>query len=207
MGDIIIPDMGDISKPRRRVRVWWVLLTAFLLVVGFAVIVFLPSFLNPLAHDRYSTALGEMRNIAVAIESFRVYEGRLPTVREFYSSGKALPNDVPAESATLEITLTSPVAHIAGVPGDPCRQRKYSYFYYTDLNNCWILGSAGPDHEPDFFLGAANDFKNERAFAYGVPGVSRACDPRFFRIPEFSRLLYDPKNGIRSKGDIIKTGP
>ena len=152
----------------------------------------------------------------MALEAFRVHYGRLPYVREFYD-GSHIANDIPDTDPPIQATLTSPVSFIAALPGDPFRQREYHYYYVTDVNNCWMLGSVGPNRKVEFFLGAKNSFKNERWFAFGPaepdPNLPRPCDSKFFNptsrggAPGMIDLLYEPTNGIASKGDIIKTGP
>ena len=110
------------------------------------------------------------------------------------------------------------------MPGDPFRDpaRAYHYYYYTDVTTCWMLGSVGPNRKPEFFSGPDGNSENEKLFVHGPPNAStspgpnemRACDPRFF-VPEHRHgtpggmygKLFNPTNGIVSRGDIIKTGP
>ena len=164
----------------------------------------------------------EQRNIAVALESYRVHYGRLPTVREYYDGTRKAPVVIPENVPPIQYTLTSPVALIAALPGDPFSDpaREYHYYYYTDVTTCWMLGSVGPNRKPEFLSRHNGASANERRFVYGppnastspLPGELRACDPKFF-YPEgkggspLSTGLYDPTNGIVSKGDLIKTGP
>ena len=171
-----------------------------------------PSFIGGHPRSPMHTVQSEMRNLAVAIESFRVFEGRLPTPREYYDATHKT-HDTGVYPPILK-TLTSPVSHIAALPGDPFFEpkREYHYCYYSD-NDCWILGSAGPDGKIDFFSGPSGGYKNEKLWAAGIPGVASPCDPRFFYparlggVPGMIDYLYDPTNGVKSRGDIIKTGP
>ncbi len=145
------------------------------------------------------TVQAEQRNIAVALESFRVFEGRLPTQREYYDGthwNDGIPDDVP--EATM--TLTTPVSHIAALPGDPFRNRDYHYGYWTDGED-WILRSWGPDQAETADL--------ERLGRFLYPSVTDATGtPRFAAWPqEMGDWVYDPTNGVKSRGDVIKTGP
>ena len=191
------------------------IVTCFAVTIGlmlFGVVVWI-NYEHLTVHDTVASSMAEMRNLAVAIESFRQAHGRLPTVREFYAGDRA-PNGIPSTDPPIQYTLTSPVALIAAMPGDPfTRGRRYHYHYYTDGKLCWMLGTVGPDGRSSFFSGAEGGWKNERSFVEGTPGLRSAGDPRFFYpaskggAPGAADYLYDPTNGLRSRGDIIQTGP
>ncbi len=163
---------------------------------------------------RVATVQAEQRNIAVALDSFHDFEGRYPTVREFYD-GSHLAHAIPADVPAATMTLTTPIMHMEVMPGDPFGKppREYHYYYFSDGKTGWILGSVGPDRNVDFFSGPEGDFKNERAFIYGIPGVASPCSPKFFNpanrggAPGMIDCIYDPTNGVVSRGDVIKTGP
>ncbi|MBE7559211.1 prepilin-type N-terminal cleavage/methylation domain-containing protein [bacterium] len=192
-------------------------------IIGILAAIAVPNFLHAQIRARVASVEAEHRNIAVALESFRVFEGRLPFVNEYYD-GSHTPA-LPQFTAPPFKTLTSPVSHIAALPGDPFRQRIFHYTYFTDVNNCWILGSWGPDRARTYFTGPSQ-FTNESTFVFGpatqTGTAPRACDSRYFRpiaqggdqqaslSPTGTGAingLYDPTNGITSRGDIIKTGP
>jgi hypothetical protein len=194
-------------------------------LVGFAIIVIaiaIPNFRHSSIRARVAGVEAEQRNIAIGLESFRVFEGRLPTLPEYYDATK-LNDGVSSRFGKIKRTLTSPVSHIAALPGDPFRPRARShhYLYYTDIVNCWVLGSYGPDREASFFSGPQGGFAKEHAFAYGIPSMTTGdpntfygCEPRFWSAPDQGHplgwghsKLYAPTNGILSKGDVIKTGP
>jgi hypothetical protein len=192
-------------------------------VVAFAGILIIPKYLNRGIRGGVSMVEAQQRSIAIALESFRNANGRLPTMREYYDA-TMLNYGIPESDPPIEFTLTSPISHIAALPGDPFHPQPHShhYMYYTDVHNCWILGSCGPDRKPSFFDGKAGAFRKEHAFVYGAsdanpddPSAIFGCMPRFWSTPYEGGHpqgwghynLYSPTNGSRSKGDIIKTGP
>jgi hypothetical protein len=136
----------------------------------------------------------DMLNIAIALEAFRVYEGRLPTMREYYDATKS--NDgFPSTIPPVAKTLTSPVEYIYNMPGDPFRERSYHYGYIpvSDSSDIWILRSDGPDRDADFDM-------LELADHVASTTPMRWTNEHLFKI-------YNPSNGIESSGDIIRTGP
>ncbi len=195
-------------------------------IIGILAAIAVPNFLHAQIRARVATVQAEERNVAVALESFRVFEGRLPYVNEYQDGShfNGLNQFSPANTPLK--TLTSPVSHIAALPGDPFRQRDYHYMYFTDVNNCWILGSYGPDKQRTYFSGTPGSYQNESTFVFG-PGntsgnVPRACDSKYFNPTArggdvqaqlngggqgAGNGMYDPTNGITSRGDVVKTGP
>ncbi len=192
----------------------WLTTVEVVLIVGILAAIAVPNFFYASGRVLPSQVQSEMRQIAVALDSFFTVNGRFPSICEFYSSGHSQANDIPVKDATFAFTLTSPMDHILKLAGDPYHERRrYHYYYYTDLRHAWILGSVGPDGHPDFFLGAANSFKNERAFVESARLAAASDYCRFFEprqrggAPGASAFIYEPSNGFISRGDIIKTGP
>ncbi len=195
-------------------------------IIGILAAIAVPNFLHAQIRARVARVQSDSHAIAVALESFRVFEGRLPYVNEYMDGThyNGLTQFSPA-NAPLK-TLTSPVSHIAALPGDPFRGGDYHYAYMTDVNNCWVNGSYGPDKSRTFFSGASGGYSNESQFVFGPPNASpttpKGCDGRYFLPPsrggdQLAQLngggqgagngIYDPSNGITSRGDIIRTGP
>ena len=79
------------------------------------------------------------------------------------------------------------------LPGEPFRDRQCHYGYWSN-GEIWILSSAGPDHHPDADLAQLGVWLAESGSSLGWPA-------------EYLANLYDPTNGITSRGDILKTGP
>jgi len=196
-------------------------------IIGILAAIAVPNFLTPQIRAKVATVKEEQRSIGVALESFRVFEGRLPYVNEYYDNTR-MRGDIVTQFGTITRTLTSPVSFIAALPGDPFRSdsRAYHYAYLTNVTTCWVNGSVGPNRtfHGDFFSGQQDNWKNESYFCFGPqvpsnqPGSVRACDPRSFLPPSqggenqiiqggANSKLYDPTNGTTSAGDIIKSGP
>lgn len=190
-------------------------------IIGILAAIAVPNFLHAQIRARVATVQAEHRNVAVALESFRVFEGRLPYVDEYNDATRLNGLAQFTPTGQQRKTLTSPVSHIAALPGDPFRNRLHHYMYFTDVNNCWILGSWGPDRARTFFSGVPS-YQNESLFVFGPqnpqPTQPRACDSKFFNLPArggditvqpggAAAQIYEPTNGITSRGDILKTGP
>ena len=146
-----------------------------------------------------ATAEAEMRNMAVALESYRVFESRMPSPAEFYDATRRS-DPIPAGAIAPPEeprTLTSPVSHIAALPGDPFRERLYHYGYWTD-GKIWLLRAWGPDADADIDLYALG-----AALHAMEPGKR---DPSLWPR-EFREKIYNPRRDVFSDGDIIRSGP
>ncbi len=84
--------------------------------------------------------------------------------------------------------LDEPVSYIGRFPGDPFDSEDDGYRYNSDGKTWWILASNGPDGEATLDLSLYNPEKE-------------------FGKDELQPYTYDSNKGIKSKGDIFKTGP
>ncbi|MBE7560522.1 DUF4190 domain-containing protein [bacterium] len=150
-----------------------------------------PNFLHAQQRAKVVRVQSEQLSVAIALESFYVDDNRYPTDREYYT-GDLLPGGDILE-AKFERTLTSPVAYISVLPGDVFRERAYHYGYWTNGRNVWIVRSVGPDKTPDADLARLGEYLSSRRRNEPWP-------------PELAGWFYDPTNGAKSRGDIIKTG-
>jgi Type II secretion system (T2SS), protein G len=138
------------------------------------------------------SARAEQRNIAIMLKSVRVHEGRFPTQDEYYDNSKNQ-DRLRVFNVVNPATTWDRYKYVEALPGDPFREpsRKYHYIYEADIYNFWILASVGPDGVRDLVAG---DY------------VYDATDGGRFTTQGLSHI-YDPPNGVKSSGDIIKTGP
>lgn len=93
-------------------------------------------------------------------------------------------------------TLTTPVAYIWAYPMDPFADTVGATYGYAAPHSSWILWSPGPDRDEN---------------APDGPGDVGGCVEIVFdpegRTPSegLTNRTYDPTNGVRSNGDIVRT--
>ena len=194
-----MPDPSQQADPKKSpLRLRRILLIAGIVVlVVSAALIAIPNRHHPAVRGRNATVPAEMRDIAVALEAFRMANGRLPTVREFYTADR-LPNAIPPDDPPIEFTLTSPVAFLPALPGDPysTSSRRYHYFCFTDVKTCWVLASRGPDHDADFFAGGgSNECENVRIRRLQPAARGRSA---LFRSGKQGRRARHERHGLRS---------
>ena len=135
-----------------------------------------------------------MRSIATALESYFIDEDSYPggmALERFVpgggvelaaierASGEAKPT--PAGRFFVPLALTTPVAYVNEIYGDPFGNHPIAY---AAVGEHWMLVSPGPDRV--FQIDPETDFDPE------------AKDPTAGLVP----YTYDPTNGITSGGDI-----
>lgn len=158
---------------------------------------------------RHADTEGALRDVAIIIEGFRSQEGRPPTPDEYYDGSRRRPDGRLTPPGGR--TLTSPVMYV----GYPDSRTYYSFdtrllhcdlfreprgewhlgYWSDDLH--WILRSVGPDGVEDCSMEALGAIVQSATDSAGVR----------HRQEQLMQYQYDPSNGLRSRGDIIKTGP
>jgi prepilin-type N-terminal cleavage/methylation domain-containing protein len=111
-------------------------------------------------------------------------------------------NDYPNNAEGLK-ALSAPTAYLASLPSDPFlpgANHTYAYYYEPGYPYNYILISAGPDGDLDFYdyyLNALNAPAGDGA----APQPSQQAENA---LQEFLRTrVYDPTNGLNSDGDIV----
>jgi type II secretory pathway pseudopilin PulG len=101
-----------------------------LFLVAMTVTVAVPNFTEAQLRAKISRSKADERNLATALETYRVDHNRYP-----YS---------------LHI-LTTPVAYITSIPFDPFAEEgaEIIYDYVSDYKSRWLLRSLGPDRDAD----------------------------------------------------------
>lgn len=147
-----------------------------------------------------ATAHAEMRNLAVALESYYIANGSYPFPAGA-DSWAVTASTEPVEGYTPR-SLTTPIVYTTILPDDhlrtatvdPSLPSTFAYRYATWPRTCWILASDGPDGDADIPL---IEFFSEDVL----------CDPnRFFIHYGGNQVLYDPSNGATSSGDVVRWG-
>ncbi len=166
-------------------------------IIGILAAIAVPNFLNAQNRSKIAKAVSELRNLDVALESYRLDNNYYPPWCD--ESGKNKNN--PGVSQRL-FPLTSPIAYIGSIPQDPfiygapglrvdnVQDQAYNTYDYVDAwatinwQNATALGSS-------FRCGMW------RLASAGPDGTMT-----FGSIPS-----YDSSNGLKSQGDIVRVGP
>lgn len=150
---------------------------------------------------RVATANAEMRNLAVALESYDIDHDQYP-VPAAALSWEVTPTLEPL-SGFVPRVLTTPIVYTSSLPDDPfCLDHpdltipaSFSYRYAALPPTCWVLASNGPDGDADCDLHA------------WVTGENLGRPEGYFTHLGGPWPLYDPSNGTTSNGDILHWGP
>lgn len=179
-------------KPICRIRAFTLVeLLVVVAIISLLSAIAVPNFLNAQTRAKVARVKADMRTIAGALELYQSDNNCYPPV----------PILLPPRFRFF-IPLTSPISYMTDIPRDPFqsvdqrgfgRWRRGMYFYGgTPIDNpfVWALGSDGPDRNHD---------------AFGImmyPGYS----PHLFNgnDPDIHLVLYDPTNGVISRGDIMR---
>ncbi|MFB3786603.1 MAG: prepilin-type N-terminal cleavage/methylation domain-containing protein [bacterium] len=159
-------------------------------IIGILAAIAVPNFLNAQVRAKVSRAVSDMRNISLALETYRLDNNAYPAWGGLY------PNQL------RYIRLTTPTAYMSSIPQDPfvnsVNEEEYlktgnAYDYVDRDPSAWghlfRLSSWGPDGK--------NSYAGSREFT----SVQQACPNG---APVF---VYNPSNGLGSYGDIVWAGP
>lgn len=169
-------------------------------IIGILAAIAVPNFLNAQTRAKVSRALADMRNLKVAIDSYRIDTNMYPTARANPRTG---------ETGQIALrrrfyVLTTPISYMSSIPSDPFWSQlsekdpaffdTYDYFDdYCCVNydnsesgSCnrgysYRLASAGPDHY----------------MCWGNPNAGDGTH---------TGIDYDMTNGLVSDGDIVTVG-
>ncbi len=182
------------------------LLNLFLVFV-IALLIILPNLLPASKPAPAANANREMRLMSVAMESYYIDHNQYPYPA--MGSSWAVVSDGGVSQPAVGYTphsLTTPIVHIASLPKDPFNTSRsydpnipstFCFRYATTPITCWILCSNGPDGDADFDLKEYVDLKN-----------GAGCDIGKYLSHQGGKWIeYDPTNGMKSNGDLFRTGP
>ena len=176
-------------------RRWIVSLVAGLPIAVVVWILFVPRLDRVPVRSLLARTDADLRAISAALEAFHRDQARYPTLREYYAGAPMLEMQF-EDGENLRMTLTSPIQYLDKPRGDlfAIGGEDRAYHYWSD-GDAWVLLARGPDR---FFQASP------QAVGEWIVGAS----PLSSEWPsDQSAWLYDPTNGITSRGDIIKTGP
>jgi hypothetical protein len=167
----------------------WVIYPFVVLLVGAFVYSYLIQTRPGSIMSRVSRVKSDQRTIATALEKYAQDHQRYPESTMDSETQGSGPNGSTWSRFADPSPLTTPVAYMIpeGWPGymvDPFSPNRDS-FLYVSTGNGWLLASRGPDQG---FNVDVHDY---------VPSIAQ---------PSAALLLhfYDPTNGVRSGGDVIR---
>jgi prepilin-type N-terminal cleavage/methylation domain-containing protein len=203
-------------------------------IIAILAAIAVPNFLEAQVRAKVARVKADMRSIATAIEAYSVDTNQYPTATQGeYSVNSQFPTGTasPALSgnritfASLGIVgdpqdhfmiLTTPVAYITALPGDPFADKKGVAFGYTNgVDVGWIMWSYGPDTDEQVGSQLDGEFHESEDWESGDWSNQTVYNP--FRSNPLPALVYwtstshsendtaftyDTTNGSVSDGDL-----
>ncbi len=180
---------GVRPKPKGAWTVFFIFFTAS--VVGGAALLYNEKKLQEAGEWPTGHRKDNMSNTAAALESYFADYNRYPApvmLRNYVHLEKEVKATGGWELTSLPTSLTTPVAYMGELLGDPhAPQWALPFVYYSDGAG-WILVSTGRDHDYDLQ-------ELSKLYTAGM------------KVPpeEMINRTYDPANGKKSSGDIWLT--
>ncbi len=158
---------------------------AFTTFAGIAI----PNFLEAQTRSQVARVRADMRTLATALEAYHIDYNTYPPSPSFEVIAQEKPGSIATQKALS--ALTTPIAYITSIPLDPFNPVEGSIFgYYAPTLERdpelikeappWTLWSMGPD------------------------SVSSIMSQEDLKSPRILKLTYDPTNGMKSSGDIVR---
>ena len=109
-------------------------------------------------------------------------------------------------------SLYGPVAYMVRIPADPFSNQEseeYAYVGSPGGDYRWLLISRGPDRHSDLLSAMGLVRGQGGGLTIGVSDDKAATLPLSAEKIDtlLTRLTYDPTNGLKSPGDIVRFGP
>ncbi len=159
-------------------------------IIGILAAIAVPNFLNAQIRAKVSRAMSDMRNISLALETYRLDNNGYPPWADLH------PNHLRYNR------LTTPTSYMSSIPTDP-----FANFVNPSDYETWGTAYDYVDRDPTawghmFRLNSwGPDGKNSYAGARDYSSPQQAC-------PNGSPIfIYNPSNGLNSYGDIVWVGP
>ncbi len=163
-------------------------------IIGILAAIAVPNFLNAQVRAKLANSQSDMKALATALEMYRLDHNRYPAWKT--PSGA---NINPVNRRL--IPLTTPMGYMGSVPQDPfiygapgARLDDSQHVAYVTYD--YIDAWAQVNYSGSTVLPAAYRCSEWRINGYGPDGTNNT-----------GTLTFDISNGLRSRGDIIATGP
>jgi type II secretion system protein G len=168
-------------------------------IIGILAAIAVPNFLNAQMRARVSRAVADERNLATALESYKIDNNHYPPASLADGNTRT---SVFARWARL----TTPVSYMASVPDDPFFVRAedgvipeawggpvYEYFEReTSVLKSAQWGPSGQERNALYFIKS-----------FGPDKTNSAATMQGF----YTHIQYETSNGMNSNGDIVRYGP
>lgn len=156
-------------------------------IIGILAAIAVPNMQNSMTKAKIAKAVADMNALCTAIESYRVDHNMYPRWTETDGTHK---NPVDRRLNPL----TNPMPYMTSIPVDPFLS-VWEYEAYTtyDYVDAW----SSINYKKDEILDISFRCSEWRLASAGPDG----------RVTFGSAFSYDMSNGIRSTGDIVRTGP
>lgn len=166
-------------------------------IIGILAAIAVPNFLNAQIRAKVSAAESDMRNLGVALESYRLDNNVYPNTTV---------NGVQLTRFTRLVKLTTPIAYMGSLPAD-----KFIKLGIDETNPDPVL--TYPYWDPKFADGyrsperLGKHYKNQTRPNGQWALMSYAPDGDFEAAAGTDLAPYDSSNGLVSNGDIMRFGP
>ncbi|MFH1741635.1 MAG: TlpA disulfide reductase family protein [bacterium] len=142
----------------------------------------------PAIRANVARAMAEQRALMAGLESFHLDTDAYPVPPEGSDTIDKAEIKVGKGDSARVMNLTSPISYLSRIPQDPFDPEGRAYRYNSDGKSWWIIASNGPDMKETF-------------------DVKKYNPDEGFGKEKLEEFLYDPSNGLESKGDIMRVGP
>src|SRR5690606_13289706 len=173
-------------------------------IIGILAAIAVPNFLNAQIRAKVARCQSDMKTIATALEMYRLDEGNYPPWRHNRVTG----SDSIHPNQIRFYRLTTPVSYISSIPKDP-------FVNFTNQADFQQWGEAYDFVENSYPSPINDGHANAYQFAWrisswGADSINHCagtCNNGPGCPNQQPMFLYNPTNGLVSKGDVVWVGP
>ena len=206
--------MRETKKHSRSTAFTLIELLIVVAIIAILAAVAVPNFLEAQVRSKVAAVKADMRTIDTAISSYTIDYNRPPIGmgegETLYSWGSYTAPDRGWRTWPM---LTTPIAYLSSIPTDvfvrktgPLNNRNYRTYFYWNFQG-WLTDSSG---SPLMSHGRPNSFYVGLGYTWFLRSwgpMMTAVEPYAIDIlaGQLAVEIYDPTNGSRSSGKIIRT--
>ncbi len=162
-------------------------------IIGILAAIAVPNFMSARVRALVARTEADLRSLATAFESYRLDNNMYP------------PTPVTGVNVRFErlAKLTTPISYMANVPEDPL---------FNDPDQDPRAGRYYPFWDPE----TTDSYKESRGYFQTIPSEEKkrkrwtllgAGPDGVYLVGSLGVMEYNPSNGIRSAGDVVRMGP
>ncbi|RJP18638.1 MAG: prepilin-type N-terminal cleavage/methylation domain-containing protein [Candidatus Omnitrophota bacterium] len=164
-------------------------------IIGILAAIAVPNFLNAQLRAKIANAVSDMRSIDTALEMYKLDKNIYPPWQDANGTNRNPVN-------RRLVPLTTPIAYMSSVPQDPfiygppgtrVDENQHVAYVTYDYVDAWALVH---------FSGATMLGNSFRCSEWRIASAGPDGTMTFGSVPSF-----DATNGLKSWGDIVRTGP